>query len=158
MKKLLALLLAMMMVMSLAACGGSDDTVDSDPVDDEEISEPVDETGEDAEDAATGLTDNNGNEVTQETIAALTEAYNAIAIPYNEIIMAVNENGWMADEQTAAEVDAVSNTLGFIGTALTEDLSMLDGTDFEALINSLETEFPEVLDILSERVTVPYEG
>lgn len=158
MKKLLALLLAMMMVMSLAACGGSDDTVDSDPVDDEEISEPVDENGEDAEDAATGLTDNNGNEVTQETIAALTEAYNAIAIPYNEIIMAVNENGWMADEQTAAEVDAVSNTLGFIGTALTEDLSMLDGTDFEALINSLETEFPEVLDILSERVTVPYEG
>lgn len=158
MKKLLALLLAMMMVMSLAACGGSDDTVDSDPVDDEEISEPVDETGEDAEDAATGLTDNNGNEVTQETINALTEAYNAIAIPYNEIIMAVNENGWMADEQTAAEVDAVSNTLGFIGTALTEDLSMLDGTDFEALINSLETEFPEVLDILSERVTVPYEG
>lgn len=131
MKKLLALLLAVMMLLSMVACGDSDET---------------------------GLTDQNGNEVTQETITTLTEAYNAIAVPYNEVATAANENGWMSDEQTAAELDAVGNTLGFIGAALTEDLSMLDGTDFDALIESLETEFPGVLEILSERVSVPYEG
>lgn len=132
MKKFVALLLAMMMVFALAACGGSD------------------------EPAGTGLTDMNGNEVTQDTIDKLAEAYNAIATPYNEIATAANENGWMADAQTAAELNALSSTLGFIGTALAEDLSMLDGSDFDAIIEKLETEFPPALDILSERVSVPY--
>lgn len=157
MKKLFALLLAMMMVFSLAACGGSDEMDEPDSAVDTEVSEPVHESEEEDTDSIS-LTDSNGNEVTQETINTLTEAYNAIAIPYNEIVMAVNENGWMADEQTAAEVDAVSDTLGFIGTALTEDLSMLDGTDFDALINILTDEFPGALDDLAERVNVPYEG
>lgn len=157
MKKLLALLLAMMMVLSLVACG-SDEPVDADDPVDAETGEPAGtDEGTDGEEESY-LTDNNGNPVTQETINELSEAYNAIAIPYNEIVTTVNANGWMADEQTAAEVDAVSSTLGFIGTALTEDLSMLDGTDFEALITSLNEEFPEVLSILSERVSVPYEG
>lgn len=151
MKKLLALLLAMMMVLSLVACG-SDEPVDV------ETDEPAGTEEEAGGEEESYLTDNNGNPVTQETINELSEAYNAIAIPYNEIVTTVNANGWMADEQTAAEVDAVSSTLGFIGTALTEDLSMLDGTDFEALITSLNEEFPEVLSILSERVSVPYEG
>lgn len=133
MKKFAALLLAMMMVFTLAACGGSD------------------------EPAGTGLTDMNGNEVTQDTITKLTEAYNAIAVPYNEIATTANENGWMADEQTAAEFNALSSTLGFIGAALTEDLSMLDGSDFDAIIEKLENEFPTALDILSERVSVPYD-
>lgn len=133
MKKFVALLLAMMMVFTLAACGGSD--------------EPT----------GTGLTDMNGNEVTQDTIDKLTEAYNAIAVPYNEIATTANENGWMEDEQTAAEFNALSSTLGFIGTALTEDLSMLDGSDFDAIIEKLENEFPTALDILSERVSDPYD-
>lgn len=146
MKKPFALLLALVMSLSLVACGGGDDIDDADLDDGEEY---VEEEG-------TGLTDANGNEVTQETINTLSAAYNAIAIPYNEIVTAANENGWMEDEQTAAEIDAVSTTLGFVGTALTEDLTMLEGTDFDALIESLETEFPEVLDILSERVAEPY--
>lgn len=62
----------------------------------------------------------------------------------------------MADEQTAAELKALGSTLGFIGTALAEDLTMLDGTDFDALIEKLETEAPTVLDTLSERVNEPY--
>lgn len=132
MKKFVALLLAVMMVFTLCACGGSD------------------------EPAGTGLTDMNGNEVTQDTITKLTEAYNAIAVPYNEVATAANENGWMADEQTAAEINALSSTLGFIGAALTDDLSMLDGSDFDTIIEKLENDFPTALDILSERVSVPY--
>ena len=158
MKKLLALLLAMTMALSLTACGGSDEPDDFEPAASNEASEPVEDSAEEESTDSTGLTDKNGNEVSQETIAELTAAYNAIAIPFNEIATAANENGWMADEQTATELNAVSSTLGFIGTALTEDITMLDGSDFDTIINNLVNEFPAALDILSERVSVPYEG
>ena len=88
----------------------------------------------------------------------LTAAYNNVAVPYNEIATTVNENGWMNDEQTAAEMKALSDTLGFIGKGLTEDISLLDGSDFDALIDYLENEFPPALEELSERVSVPYEA
>ena len=88
----------------------------------------------------------------------LTTAYNNVAVPYNEIATAVNENGWMNDEQTATEMKALSDTLGFIGKGLTEDISLLDGSDFDALIDYLENEFPPALEELSERVSVPYEA
>ena len=88
----------------------------------------------------------------------LTAAYNNVAVPYNEIATAVNENGWMNDEQTATEMKALSDTLGFIGKGLTEDISLLDGSDFDALIDYLENEFPPALEELSERVSVPYEA
>ena len=47
---------------------------------------------------------------------------------------------------------------GFIGKGLTEDISLLDGSDFDALIDYLENEFPPALEELSERVSVPYEA
>ena len=93
-----------------------------------------------------------------EQLADLTAAYNNVAVPYNEIATAVNENGWMNDEQTATEMKALSDTLGFIGKGLTEDISLLDGSDFDALIDYLENEFPPALEELSERVSVPYEA
>ena len=96
--------------------------------------------------------------ITDEQLADLTAAYNNVAVPYNEIATAVNENGWMNDEQTAAEMKALSDTLGFIGKGLTEDISLLDGSDFDALIDYLENEFPPALEELSERVSVPYEA
>lgn len=153
MKKLFALLLAMMMVACLAACGETeepaDDTGSDSQVSDSQVTEPAE---------SVTILDSNGNEVSEETIQELTEAYNAIAIPYNEIATAVNENGWMADEQTAAEMEALGETMGFIGAGLTEDLTMLEGTDFEALISTLTTELPPALEELSARVSVPYEG
>lgn len=152
MKKLLALLLALMMALSLAACGDTDD-VDGADLPDDELSDTLDDSGDDA---ATGLTDNNGNEVTQATIDELTEAYNAIAVQFNEIAMTINENGWMEDEQTAAEANAISTTMGFVGAALTEDLTMLDGTDFEQLIATLRDELPPALEEMAERVSEPY--
>lgn len=157
MKKLLALLLALMMALSLVACGG-DSGADEPSDNDVQAPQPTEDPADDGETEGTGVTDQNGEPVSEETIAELTQAYNDLAIPYNEIATAANENGWMADEQTAAELDAVGTTLGFIGAALTEDITMLDGTDFEALILNLQEEFPAALEILNERVFVPYEG
>ena len=150
MKKILALLLSLMLVLSLAACGG-DDTTDT-PVD-EEPAPVTDEAETPAEDEEVPE-----GRITDEQLAALTAAYNNVAVPYNEIATAVNENGWMNDEQTAAEMKALSDTLGFIGKGLTEDISLLDGTDFEALIDKLENELLPAMDELSERVSVPYEA
>ena len=150
MKKILALLLSLMLALSLTACGG-DDTPDT-PVD-EEPAPVTDEAENPDEDEKVPE-----GRITDEQLAALTAAYNNVAVPYNEIATAVNENGWMNDEQTAAEMKALSDTLGFIGKGLTEDISLLDGTDFEALIDKLENELLPAMDEMSERVSVPYEA
>lgn len=150
MKKILALLLSLMLVLSLAACGG-DDTTDT-PVD-EDPAPVTDEAETPAEDEEVPE-----GRITDEQLADLTTAYNNVAVPYNEIVGMVNENGWMDDAQTAAEMEAMGNVLGFIGHGLTEDISALDGTDFEALIDKLENEVPPALEELSERVSVPYEA
>ena len=149
MKKILALLLSLMLVLSLAACGG-DDTTDT-AVDEEPVVTDEAETPAEDEEVPEGR-------ITDEQLADLTAAYNNVAVPYNEIATAVNENGWMNDEQTATEMKALSDTLGFIGKGLTEDISLLDGNDFDALIDYLENEFPPALEELSERVSVPYEA
>ena len=134
MKKFLALLLTMMMVLSLAACGGD---------------EPADSTTDDAAVSEDGPT--------SEQIQAVTEAYNQVATLYNEVATAVNENGWMADEQTAADIQAIGDTLEPVGTALTGDLSALDGADFDALPDALLEYVPD-LEALAEKVAEPYGG
>ena len=150
MKKILALLLSLMLALSLAACGGDDTT---DTPEDEDPAPVTDEaeTPDEDEEVPEGR-------ITDEQLAALTAAYNNVAVPYNEIATAFNENGWMNDEQTAAEMKALSDTLGFIGKGLTEDISLLDGSDFDALIDYLKNEFPPALEELRERVSVPYEA
>lgn len=156
MKKFLALLLALVMCLSLVACGGSDEPAEAE-TSTSEVAEEAEETEEEEVTDTVTITDKDGKEVSQETLAELTEAYNAVAVVYNDIATAANENGWMSDEQTATELNAVSTTLSFIGTALAEDITMLEGSDFGVLIDSLENEVPTIMDELSERVSVPYE-
>ena len=152
MKRLLTLTLALGMSLSLTACGGSDDDASSSDVND--VSTSVSEPAEDG----SGDASVPEGRISEEKLAELTEAYNNVAVPYNEIANLVNENGWMADEQTNAEMDAMNSTLGTVGTALTEDISMLDGVDVDALIAALSDELPGALAELKDRVSVPYEG
>ena len=152
MKRLLTLTLALVMSLSLTACGGSDDDASSSDVND--VSTSVSEPAEDG----SGDASVPEGRISDEKLAELTEAYNNVAVPYNEIANLVNENGWMADEQTNAEMNAMNSTLGTVGSALTEDISMLDGVDVDALIASLSDELPGALAELKDRVSVPYEG
>lgn len=151
-KRLLTLTLALVMSLSLTACGGSDDDASSSDVND--VSTSVSEPAEDG----SGDASVPEGRISEEKLAELTEAYNNVAVPYNEIANLVNENGWMADEQTNAEMNAMNSTLGTVGTALTEDISMLDGVDVDALIAALSDELPGALAELKDRVSVPYEG
>ena len=152
MKRLLTLTLPLVMSLSLTACGGSDDDASSSDVND--VSTSVSEPAEDG----SGDASVPEGRISEEKLAELTEAYNNVAVPYNEIANLVNENGWMADEQTNAEMNAMNSTLGTVGTALTEDISMLDGVDVDALIAALSDELPGALAELKDRVSVPYEG
>lgn len=151
MKRLLTLTLALVMSLSLTACGGSDDDASSSDVNDvsTSVSEPAEDGSGDASVPEGSISD--------EKLAELTEAYNNVAVPYNEIAKLVNENGWMADEQTNAEMNALNSTLETVAAALT-DTSKLDGVDVDALIASLSDELPGALVELKDRVSVPYEG
>ena len=138
MKKLIALLLALLLVLCLAACGG-------------EV--VADDTAEDS----TVTADISNAEITQEQLEALTEAYNEVAPLYNDVYAAAEANGWLDDAQTSAELDAVGGTLSFVGAGLTEDPTMLDGSDFDALPDAIRQLIPE-LEAMLERVSVAYEG
>lgn len=85
----------------------------------------------------------------------LTEAYNQVAPLYNEAAAAAEENGWLADEQTAIELEALSATLSYIGSGLTEDSSKLEDADINGLIEQLEGLRPAVEELV-QRVSVPY--
>ena len=151
MKRLLTLTLALVMSLSLTACGGSDDDASSSDVNDVSVS-----TSQSTEDGSGDASVPEGR-ISDEKLAELTEAYNNVAVPYNEIAKLVNENGWMADEQTNAEMNALNSTLETVAAALT-DISKLDGVDVDALIASLSDELPGALVELKDRVSVPYEG
>ena len=150
MKRLLTLTLALVMSLSLTACGGSDDASSSDE------SDVSVSTSQSAEDGSGDASVPEGR-ISDEKLAELTEAYNNVAVPYNEIAKLVNENGWMADEQTNAEMNALNSTLETVAAALT-DISKLDGVDVDALIASLSDELPGALAELKDRLSVPYEG
>lgn len=130
MKKLLSLLLALIMCASLAACGGGDDAT--------------------SDDGGTGV-------VTDEALKPLAEAYNKIAPIYNEAYENADANGWMEDEQTAAELQTLGATLSGIGAGLTGESDMLEGADIDGMVETLEGLVPAVQE-LAERVSVPYEG
>lgn len=137
MKKLFALLLALVMCVSLAACGD----------------EPA-ESGAASSSAAVSAPAEDGAP-TDEQLQTLTDAYNEAAILYNDVATAASENGWMADEQTAADIGAFGDTLEPIGEALTGDITALYGADFDELAAAL-TEFVPELEKLAEKVAEPY--
>ena len=137
MKKLTALLLALTMCLALAACGG-------------DVSGDVS-----VNDDSAVVADNSGTSITDEQIKTLAEAYNQIAPLYNEVYVAAEKNGWLNDEQFAAEINAVGGTMGVIGTALTEDISMLEGADVDALPELLLQFVPE-LEKMAQKVAAPF--
>ena len=128
MKKLLSLMLALMLCFGLAACGGNE--------------------------SGSGSTDG-GIVVTDDALKPLAEVYNSLAPVYNEVYEAAEANGWLEDEQTAAELQALGGTLSYVSTGLTEDSSILENADIDGLVTQLQGLLPAI-ESLKERVSVPY--
>lgn len=155
MKKTVSLLLALMMSLSLIACGESAE--DDLAVSEEESSAQMQEDAGDsqAQEDVSDVQTQDGP--TDEQLQALTDAYNQAAVLYNDVAIAANDNGWMNDEETAAEVQSIGDTLEPIGVALTEDLSALAGADFDELTAAMQ-EFVPVLEAMAEKVAEPFGG
>lgn len=137
MKKLLSLALALVMCASLAACGGGNGTAAGS------------DTGSDVSSGSGGPTD--------AQLQTLTEAYNEVAILYNDVATQAQENGWTADEETNAKIQTIGAMLDPVGTALTSDMSALEGADFDGLPAALLELKPE-LEELAARVAEPFAG
>lgn len=129
-KKLLCPLLAIMMCVSLTACGGGDNTT-------------------------TAPSGSGG--AANEQMEELTKAYDQIADLYNDVADKVEKNGWTADEEITATLQIVNITLDPVGKALDGDESALDGADLGALASQI-LEYQAPLEELAEKVSVPYEG
>ncbi len=136
MKKLLSLLLALAMCASLAACGGGDDT-------------PSDASG--------GGDVSTSGAPTDAQLETLTDAYNQVAVLYNDVATKAQENGWTADAETNAAIQTISAALDPVGEALTGDMSALSGANFDTLPDTL-LELMPTLEELAEKVADPYEG
>lgn len=134
MRRFIVIMLALLLCVSLAACGG----------DSKSSGTPAASIPE-------------GADITEDQLKRLTEAYNAVAPTYNEAQQNAEENGWMDDEQTAAEINAMSASLGTVAQALTEDLTVLNGADIEKLISTIES-LAEPMQGLADRVSEPYGG
>lgn len=144
MKKLLSLALALAMCASLAACGG-----DSDPA--------ASGAGGASGSPAASSAGNTGDGPTDAQLQTLTDAYNEVATLYNDVATKAQENGWTADEETNTTLQTISATLDPVGTALTEDMSMLEGADFDELPKAL-LEWKPQLEELAAKVAEPYAG
>lgn len=138
MKKTVSLLLALAMCLSLAACGGGDD-------------------GAASSDASTDVSSSSGGGPTDAQLQTLTDAYNEVAVLYNEVATTAQENGWTADAETNTKIQTFSAMLDPVGNALTGDISDLDGADFDGLPKALLEMKPE-LEELAAKVAEPYTG
>ncbi|MCH5343948.1 MAG: hypothetical protein J1E64_07905 [Acetatifactor sp.] len=135
MKKLVSLLLVLVMCATLAACGSKGNTTSGTPS------------------SAPSSTDG----PTDAQLQALTNAYNQVAVLYNDVAITADANGWTADEETTAAIQTIGDMLDPVGQALAGDMSALAGANFDTLPDTLLELLPD-LEALSEKVAVPYQG
>lgn len=147
MRKLLSLALALAMCACLAACGGGDN--DTTPA-------GSDPSANSAASAEPSDNDTAGGP-TEAQLEALTEAYNEVAVLYNDVATTAQENGWTADEETNAKIQAISAMLDPVGAGLSGDMSYLEGADFDELPKALLELKPD-LEELAAKVAEPYSG
>lgn len=140
MKKLVSIfLMVLVMCASLAACGDSGSTVSNTPS------------------SAPSSAPSNTGGPTDAQLSTLTDAFNQVAILYNDVATTAQANGWTADQETNAAIQTIGDILDPVGQALSGDMSALNGANFDALPGSLLELLPD-LEALSEKVAAPYEG
>ena len=138
MKKLLVLMMAFVMTLSLAACGGGD------------TQEAVDTSANPPAKEEWAYKD-----VTPEQIQAISDVLTELVPLYNEAATAAKENGWEADEMTLQELNVVY-TLIEAGRAGVADPSEYEGAeDMDIVVEQYQLILDEMSNIIA-KVSEPY--
>lgn len=96
--------------------------------------------------------------VTDEALIPVANALNEVIPIFNDVYATAEANGWLEDEQTAAELQTVMGTLTYTQSGLTDDPSKLENVeDFDELAAGI-LQFKDALNELADRVSVPYGG
>ena len=144
MKKLLALMMALTMTLSLAACGG-DNAAPSTP----DASTP----------ASTPATTERQDNVTPEQAAAIVDIMAKMGPLYNEAAEAATKNGWDKDETAVEELNMVYAIMDSARVGLGE----LDGygdtskEDIDAVIEQYQAMLDEMPNLVA-KFSEPYAG
>lgn len=144
MKKLLALMMALAMTLSLAACGG-DNAAPSTP----DASTP----------ASTPATTERQDNVTPEQAAAIVDIMAKMGPLYNEAAEAATKNGWDKDETAVEELNMVYAIMDSARVGLGE----LDGygdtskEDIDAVIEQYQAMLDEMPNLVA-KFSEPYAG
>jgi len=144
MKKLLVLMMALAMTLSLAACGG-DNAAPSTP----DASTP----------ASTPATTERQDNVTPEQAAAIVDIMAKMGPLYNEAAEAATKNGWDKDETAVEELNMVYAIMDSARVGLGE----LDGygdtskEDIDAVIEQYQAMLDEMPNLVA-KFSEPYAG
>ncbi len=131
MRKILVLMMALVMTLSLAACGGADTS-------------------------GTGAADWPYKDVTREQIEAISDVLAELVPLYNEAATAAKENGWEADETTVQELH-VLYVLIETAKAGVADPSEYEGvTDMVTVVEQYQALLGAMPDMIA-KVSKPYE-
>ena len=109
MKKSITLLLALLMMLSLAACGDQ---------------------------SASQNTTLSSEEVLALELEDLTDSANELGALYNEIILVADENGWLQDELFTQEANATAAMVE-LASEIVNDSSILEGESAQDVIDGI---------------------
>lgn len=144
MKKLLVLIMALAMTLSLAACGGDD---------------PAPSTPDASTPASTPATTERQDNVTPEQAAAIVDIMAKMGPLYNEAAEAATKNGWDKDETAVEELNMVYAIMDSARVGLGE----LDGygdtskEDIDAVIEQYQAMLDEMPNLVA-KFSEPYAG
>ncbi|NMA52658.1 MAG: hypothetical protein GX949_06610 [Peptococcaceae bacterium] len=132
MKKLLVLMIALVMALCLAACGG-----------------------EDTPEAAHWPYEN----VTQDQIQAIADVLTELEPLYNEAVVLAEENGWEADETAVQELNTIYVLLdaGKHGVAAPSEYGETSKEDMDVVVEQYQVILGAMPDLIA-KLSEPYEN
>lgn len=142
MKKLLILMMALVMTLSLAACGGED-------------TKETEKTSGNPSNSTTDATDWPYQDVTKEQIESISDVLVELEPLYNEAATAAKENGWEADETAVQELNAVYVLIDAAQHGVA-DPSEYEGTEDMATVVEQYQAILEAMPDLIAKVSEPY--
>ncbi len=143
MKKIPLLIMALIMTLSLAACGGADTQETEEKI----VNPPA---------SSTEVADWPYKDVTPEQIKAISDILVELEPLYNEAAAAAKKNGWEADETTVEELNTVYVLIDAAKHGVADPSEYEGSEDMAAVVEQYKVITGAMPDLIA-RVSEPYE-